>query len=115
MNLDTCDVVWHEAPFKLPRPNGTKPERPWLIVSNADHPFHGTEYTVLGMTTNPRAEGIKVGDSDWGDGGTRKTSYISPWFAMTLKHSDISYRIGSLAESVVTQAINDLSFRLGPK
>lgn len=115
MTLDTCDVVWHEAPFKLPRPDGTNPDRPWLIVSNANHPFHGTEYTVLGMTTNSRSDGIEIDESDWEDGGTPKTSYISPWFAMTLKHDDITYRIGSLNEAVVTQAINDLAFRLGPE
>ena len=67
------------------------------------------------MTTNPRSEGIEIDDSAWVDGGTPKTSYISPWYVMTLKHADISYRVGSLVESLVTQAINDLSYRIGPK
>lgn len=115
MSLDTCDVVWHKAPFKLPQPDGTKPDRPWLIVSNNNHPFHGTEYLVLGMTTNPRGGGIEVGKSDCVKGGTSKTSYISPWFAMTLKHTDISHHIGSISDSLVTEAINDLTYRLGPE
>ena len=67
------------------------------------------------MTTNPRSDGIEVDDSAWVDGGTPKTSYISPWYVMTLKHVDISYRVGSLAESLVTQAITNHSFRIGPE
>lgn len=89
MSLDTGDVVWHETPFKTPRPDGTKPGRPWLIVSNDSHPFHGTEYIVLGMTTTQRSRAIRVKQSDWREGGTSKTSFISPWFVMTLKHADI--------------------------
>lgn len=115
MRLATGDVVWHEAPFKRPQPDGSRPDRPWLIVSNDNHPFQGTEYIVLGMTTNPRAEGLRVHQSDWRDGGTSETSYISPWFAMTLKHADITYRIGAVQDSLVNNAINELSSRLGPE
>lgn len=115
MSLDTDDVVWHEAPFKAPSSGGNQPDRPWLIISNNNHPFHGNEYTVLGMTTNSRSQGIRVQQNDWNDGGTSKTSFISLWFAMTLKHSDINYRIGAIQDSLVTTAINDLSSRLGPK
>lgn len=115
MRLATGDVVWHEAPFKPPQSDGSRPDRPWLIVSNDNHPFHGTEYIVLGMTTNPRAEGLRVQQSDWTDGGTSRTSFISPWFAMTLKHADITHRIGAIHDSLVNNAINKLSNRLGPE
>lgn len=113
MSLDTGTVVWHEAPFKTPRPDGSQPDRPWLVISNDEHPFQGTEYVVLGMTTNSRSQGIEVQRSDWADGGTSKTSFISPWFVMTLKHADITYRIGALKESLVNRAVTDLSSRLG--
>ena len=115
MNLGRGTIVWHEAPFKASQSDGSPPNRPWLIVSNDNHPFQGSEYIVLGMTTNPRSEGIRVQDDDWVDGGTSKTSFISPWFAMTLKHADISYRIGTLQEPVVTAAVTDLTDRLGPR
>ena len=114
MRLATGDVVWHEAPFKRPQPDGSRPDRPWLIISNDNHPFQGTEYIVLGMTTNPRAEGLRVQQADWRNGGTSTTSYISPWFAMTLKHADISYRIGTLQNSLVNNAVDELAARLGP-
>lgn len=115
MRLETGDVVWHEAPFKRPQPNERCPDRPWLIISNDSHPFQGTEYVVLGMTTNPRSEGIRIQETDWINGGTAETSFISPWFAMTLKHADITHRIGILREPFVTAAITDLTDRLGPQ
>lgn len=114
MRLGTGDVVWHEAPFKKPTPSGGRPSRPWLIVSNDNHPFQGSECIVLGMTTNPRAEGIRVQQSDWRDSGTTKISFVSPWFAMTLKYSDITHRLGKVKESIVNDAIDDLWSRLGP-
>lgn len=115
MTLETGTAVWHEAPFKPSQADGSPPNRPWLIVSNDNHPFQGSEYIVLGMTTNPRSEGIRVQDDDWIGGGTPKTSFISPWFAMTLKHAEITHRIGALHESLVTAAITDLTDRLGPQ
>ena len=37
MSFDTGTVVWHEAPFKTSQPDGSQPDRPWLVVSNDDH------------------------------------------------------------------------------
>ena len=114
MSLDAGTVVWQEAWFKTSRSDGSQPDRPWLVVSNDDHPFHGTEYVVLGMTTNPRSEGIQVRQSGWVSGGTTKPSFVSPWFSMTLKRADVDYRIGALEASLVRRAVADLTSRLGP-
>lgn len=65
------------------------------------------------MTTNPRSEGIRIQKTDWIDGGTTETSFISPWFAMTLKHADITHRIGTLREPLLTTAVTDFTDRLG--
>jgi hypothetical protein len=40
------DVVWHPAPF---RDGG----RPYVVLSDHDHPFYGEEYVVVGVTTTP--------------------------------------------------------------
>jgi hypothetical protein len=66
------------------------------------------------MTTNPRSEGIRVRQSDWVNGGPTKPSFVSPWFAMTLKHADVDYRIGALEASLMRRAVADLTSRLGP-
>lgn len=114
MRLDIGDVVWHEVSFKPLEPDGSRPDQPWFIGSNDYHPFHGTEYIVLGMTTNPRAERLRVQHSDWTEGGISTTGFISPWFAITLKHADITHRIGAVHDSLVTKVIDELLSRLGP-
>jgi hypothetical protein len=75
----------------------------------------GNEYLMLGMMTDPCSQSIRVQQTDWSKGGTPKTSFIPLWFAMTLKHSDITHRIGTVQDSLMTTAISDLLDRLGPK
>lgn len=44
-------------------PFGNTPKRPYLIVSNTDHPFHGEEYIAAGITKQPaEATGATVDD-----------------------------------------------------
>lgn len=102
MTLSPGAVVWHEAPFEG-QDNGESLDRPWLLVSN--HPFHGNEYVGLGMTTTERNRAISVGRADWVDGGIRRTGYVSPWFAMTLKADDVTHRVGALEPDVVDEAV----------
>ena len=85
------DVVWHPAPFK------SKPaERPFLILSGSSHPFHGSEYAVVGLTRTERPAAITINQTAWemGDPGTE--SYASPWYLFTLKHDNIIRPKGSL-------------------
>lgn len=114
MTLGTGDVVWHTAPFKTSNGEAV-PGRPWLLVSNDDHPFHGSEYVALGMTTTARQRAISVEPADWTDGGLSKSGYVSPWYAMTLKHDEISHRVGTLEADTVDQAVAELFDVLGSK
>lgn len=88
MRLDTGDVVRPEAPFETPRPDGTKPGRPWLIVSNDSHPFHGTEYIVLGMTTTQRSRAVRGKQSD-----TKRAEAhgLQPWVQATLRPAPLHW------------------------
>lgn len=91
------DVVWHKAPFK----NDTK--RPFVIVSDSSRPFHGEEYTVVGLTTSPKSETIQLESTDWLFGELERRSHASPWFAFTIKHSRIAAPQGSLTEEATDQ------------
>lgn len=113
MRLGPGDVVWHEAPFEGSGAAGGPPDRPWLVVSNENHPFQGTEYVTLGMTTSERARAIEVTERDWVVGGTRKPSYVSPWYLMTVNHADLRERIGALDEALVGRAVNACTDCLG--
>ena len=68
--FDRGDVIWHPGLFKT---SG----RPWLVLSTANHPFHGEEYLVVGITTTPRPAAIELSTTAWELGGLPKDSYSS--------------------------------------
>lgn len=85
-------VVWHDGLF---RGSG----RPWLVLSDDQHPFHGEEYLVAGITTTERPGAITIDAEDaWAVGGLPRSSYVSPWFLTTLKHPDVEQGVGALTE-----------------
>lgn len=103
MVYDQCEVWWGPAPHK-----SSPAYRPWVIVSNATHPFSDTECIALAMTTQRHSAGIDVPDSTWIRGGSRKDSYISPWYVATIKHRDFDRQQGELSKGIVTNAIDRL-------
>lgn len=103
MVSDRGNVWWGPAPQK-PGPS----YRPWVIVSDDEHPFSHTECVVVAMTTQRHAEGIAVPDSAWVEGGSETDSYISPWYVATMKHADLDRRQGKLAADVVSESVRAL-------
>jgi len=99
-------VVWHDGLF---RESG----RPWLVVSTDDHPFHGEEYVVTGITTTDRAGAIELDDESWTVGGLPKTSYISPWFLTTLKHASIERGVGQLTSETMDRVVTEVVSYIG--
>lgn len=93
------DVVWHDGLFKTSA-------RPWFVLSNDDHPFHGEDYLVAGITTTERKQAIELTAESWAIGGLPKTSYVSPWFLTTLKHADIDQGVGSVTDAVCTVVLD---------
>ena len=85
------DVVWHPAPFKR-RPK----ERPFLILSDTSHPFHGTEYAVVGLTRTNRPPAVELRKNAWDVGDPGEGSYASPWYVFTIKHANIDRPKGAL-------------------
>lgn len=93
-------IIWHDGLF---RGSG----RPWVVLSDAHHPFHGEEYLVAGITTTDRRGNIEVSGSDWQVGGLPKTSYVSPWFLTTLKHETIDRGVGMLSSTLTAQVCTE--------
>ena len=104
--FDRGHVVWHDGLFR-----GS--DRPWLVVSDDEHPFHGEEYLVVGITTTERDDAIELRDEDWVVGRLPDQSFASPWFLTTIKHTSIRRGVGelnpSLVEEVVTEATRYLN------
>jgi hypothetical protein len=82
--FDRGDGVWHPAPFRRPQR-----ERPFLIISGPSHPFHGTEYVVVGLTRTRREAAIELDPSARAVGSPGGDSFASPWYFFTIKHEDI--------------------------
>lgn len=99
-------VVWHPALF---RDSG----RPFLVLSDDDHPFHGTEYLVAAITTTERTDAIPITSDAWVAGGLPKTSYVSPWFLTTLKHRTVERGVGMLSGDVVSDVTAAAAAYLG--
>jgi mRNA-degrading endonuclease toxin of MazEF toxin-antitoxin module len=102
------DVVWHPAPFKQP-----PKERPFLILSGPSHPFHGSEYAVVGLTTTNRPPAIEFTGSDWRVGNPGTDSYASPWYVFTIKHADIKRPKGALTASATDRVATAVGSMLG--
>lgn len=60
------------------------------------------------MTTRQRPEAIAVPDDMWVRGGSQKDAYISPWYVATIKHRDLEDQQGTVAESLVADALDAL-------
>lgn len=103
MAHDRGEVWWGPAPHKA-----APSYRPWVIISDDSHPFSHTECIALAMTTQQHPNGILVAGNDWIQGGSQKDAYISPWYVTTIKYSDLDRQQGTLANAIVTRAIEEL-------
>lgn len=104
--FDRGHVVWHDGLFR-------DAGRPWVVLSDDRHPFHGEEYLVAGITTTERDGAIPLSEGAWSVGGLPRTSYASPWFISTLKHARIDQGIGTLTDSVVRKVVAGTAQYLG--
>jgi len=106
MTYERCDVVVALDPFKP----GEEPPRPFLIISDAETPFHGEQYIVLSLTTKTwHDERIPLDTDDWLDGGAPESSSIMPWSVNSVRNEWIHYRQGTIRPETVTRAVAHLT------
>ncbi len=102
MSFHRGDVVYGADPFK-----GADYSRPWLVINNGSHPFHGEQYVVLALTSKTWHDGLlEVHNDDWTEGGTPRQSSVIPWSVETLDQTDIDHWQGTLSPEIVTQAVS---------
>lgn len=102
------DVVWHPAPFKAP-----PKERPFLILSDSSHPFHGEEYAVVALTRKNRPPAIELGATAWDVGTPDGDSFASPWYVFTIKHADVDRPKGALTTAATDRVASAVAAMLG--
>ncbi len=101
-------VIIAEDPF------GNNPKRPYLLLSNERHPFHGQEYIAAVITTTARSEAIKLTDNQFERGHLPRTSYVSPWSILTLKHWMITKQPATVASATVEEVRQAMETYLQP-
>mgnify|MGYP005853492677 CR=1 FL=1 len=108
------DVVWVEDPFDFEtQQDDTTSDHPYLIISTEEHPFQGTEYLAMLVTTTDRPAAISIADSEWTYGSLSRSSHISPWTVVTLKDRDIAEYQGQVTSDVVDTAVRRLPPYIG--
>lgn len=76
--------------------------RPYLVVSNAERPFFGQEYTVAVITTRERETAVEVTPETLTEGRlNRYPSYVNPWSLHAFQHDDVDRRVAQLHEETL--------------
>lgn len=79
-------------------PFGQTPRRPYLLLSDDDHPFAGEQYIALGISTKEYDESLRIG-RPFERGDLSRTSFVSPWAVVSLSANDVVRAVARLTES----------------
>lgn len=90
-------VVVAEDPF------GNAPKRPYLLISNDQHPFSGEESLAAAITTSARSEALELTARRFERGRLDRTSYVSPWAIVTLKQWMITKQPAEVTSKTVSE------------
>lgn len=83
-------------------PFGRGRHRPWIVVSNATHPFDDEECLAAAVTTTTRERAVALSGA-FVEGGLPQVSYASPWAVMTLKHDSITHTTGRVSKGILVE------------
>lgn len=94
-------------------PFGAGTDRPYLIVSNDTHPFHGEEYVATVVTTTERDRAVQLSEDSFLEGSLPRRSFVSSWNPVTLKDHLIEKHVASIASNVVDEVASELTTYIG--
>jgi len=106
MSYNQGAIVIADDPF------GNSSTRPYLILSNKQHPFHGEEYIAAIVTTTAREQAIELTEERIDEGRLPKVSHVSPWAVLTLKDWMITQQPAKATNSTVEDVYRDLGIYL---
>jgi mRNA-degrading endonuclease toxin of MazEF toxin-antitoxin module len=90
-------------------PFGDTSKRPYLILSNAQVPFHGEEYIAAVITTTDRTAAVELTPDRIERGQLPQQSYVSPWSILTLKDWMITKQPAEATDETVEQTRKQLN------
>lgn len=89
-------------------PFGNTPRRPYLIISGRTHPFAGTQYIALGISTKEYAESQPLVDA-FETGTLTQESYVSPWAVVSLMNIDVDRAVARVTEEATDTAATKMT------
>ena len=92
---------------------GAGNNRPYLLLSDDRHPFHGQEYIAVVVTTTGRENAISLEADSFEEGSLPRRSYVSPWNPVTLKEYQIDKHVATLSETIVDDVVAELNTYIG--
>ncbi len=76
--------------------------RPVMIVSNADRPYQGKQYTVAIVTSRERDEAIRLDSDDFSEGSLNVLpSFVNPWSLHEFEATEINRRVAQASNEVI--------------
>lgn len=106
MTYDPGAIVVGTDPF------GGNSTRPYLVLSNDTHPFHGEEYVAALVTTTDRDAALPLAD-EYIEGRLPYESFVNPWNVLTVKDDAVSKRVARTSAGLVETTIDELARYLG--
>lgn len=84
--------------------------RPYLVVSNADRPFFGREYTVAVITSREREPAVELTPERLAEGRLdRYPSYVNPWSLHVFQHEDVDRRVAQLTDEALSAVADGIA------
>jgi mRNA-degrading endonuclease toxin of MazEF toxin-antitoxin module len=78
--------------------------RPVLVVSNADRPYQGKQYTVAVVTRTEREEAIEVSEAELSEGDLDYyPTYVNPWSLHEFEHEDVDRRVAQVSNTIIRE------------
>lgn len=73
-----------------------------MIVSNADRPYQGKQYTVALISTTDRTEAVRLDATDLIEGALDVSpSFVNTWSLHEFEHAEIDRRVAQVSDDVV--------------
>lgn len=94
-------------------PFGAGTDRPYLIISNDSHPFHGEEYVTTVVTTMERDRAIPLPDDVFTEGSLPRRSFVSPWNPVTLKDELLDKHVATVTAELADNVVSELIGYIG--
>jgi mRNA interferase MazF len=88
----------------------TDGRRPVMVVSNADRPYQGKQYTIAIVTTTERTEAVRLDADDLTEGKINVyPSFVNPWSVHEFEHTEIDRRVAQVSPDVISAVADGIT------